>query len=399
VDVLTNGAVPRRYVGAGLVMVALLVLSLAGPATAVQGSRVLRVGPGERYPTPSAAAADARDGDRIEIDAAGTYDGDVVVWTQDDLTLRGVNGRPHLRAAGQSAQGKAIWVIAGKNTRVDNIEFSGAAVPDRNGAGIRQEGAGLHVTGCSFHDNENSILSGENRASDIVIERSRFVGNGAGDGFSHNLYIGTVRSLTLRGNLFVGADVGHEVKSRALRNRIVANRITDASSTASYSIDLPNGGDSVVAGNTIIQGPNSENSTIVTYGAEGLVNPSTRLWLVNNTIVNRKPTGTFVVIADGTDAQLWNNLFVGRGTLVAGEVERRANLRVGLRGFVDPERDDFRLRAGSPARNAGDAPPRPVRARLEYRHPSRFARRATDAVIDIGAFEYVDWSIRAGEVG
>ena len=69
---------------------------------------------------------------------AGTYSGDVATWTQDDLTLRGDGGR-HLRADGNDAQGKAIWVIAGDRTRVDRIELSGTAVPDRNGAGIRQE--------------------------------------------------------------------------------------------------------------------------------------------------------------------------------------------------------------------------------------------------------------------
>ena len=118
----------------------------------------LEVGPGRALTRPSQAAAIAQDGDVVAIDA-GTYTGDVATWRANGLTLRGVGGRAHLVANGQSAQGKAIWVIQGNNTTVEAIEFSGAAVRDRNGAGIRQEGAGLTVRDCSFHDNENGILT------------------------------------------------------------------------------------------------------------------------------------------------------------------------------------------------------------------------------------------------
>ena len=78
-----------------------------------------------------------------------------------------------------------------------NVEFSGAAVPDQNGAGIRQEGDDLVINKCSFHDNENGILTGANAASDIKIKRSRFFRNGRGDGYTHNIYIGAVRSFAL----------------------------------------------------------------------------------------------------------------------------------------------------------------------------------------------------------
>ena len=55
---------------------------------------------------------------------------------------------------------------------VDRIELSGAAVPDLNGAGIRQEGTDLTVTRSWFHDNENGILTGADADSDVVITRS-----------------------------------------------------------------------------------------------------------------------------------------------------------------------------------------------------------------------------------
>ncbi|MFN8193628.1 MAG: hypothetical protein U0R80_05000 [Nocardioidaceae bacterium] len=361
----------------------------AAPAHEHRQARVLRVGPDRALTTPSAAAAIARDGDTVRIDA-GDYVGDVATWTQDDLTLVGVGGWAHLEADGQSAQGKAIWVVAGDRARIQNIEFSGAVVPDENGAGIRAEGTDLTVVHCWFHHNQDGILAGANAESDIEIRRSRFTDLLPGTGFTHDIYIGTVRSFYLKGSFVTGASQGHQVKSRALRTTVTANRIADLDSNASYSIDLPNGGDVKIAGNVIEQGPSSPNSTVVAYGAEGLVNPTTRLWLVNNTLVNHRDSGTFLMLDPASsDVHVWNNLLVGPGDLVAGAAaQRRANLRVGTGGFVDAAGFDFHLRKRSRAVDAGAAAPRQARPRYEYVHPLRFADRPTRGRVDVGAYEW-----------
>jgi hypothetical protein len=374
-----------------LALAAGLLVGSPAPASSyderAQAPRTWRVGPDRALTTPSAAAAVARDGDTVLIDP-GTYSGDVATWTQDDLTLRGDGGRAHLRADGNDAQGKAIWVIAGDRTTVDRIELSGAAVADRNGAGIRQEGTDLTVTRSWFHDNENGILTGADPASDVVITRSRFFRNGFGDGYSHNLYVGAVRSLTVTGSWLSAADTGHELKSRAARTTIVANRISDGDATASYSIDLPNGGRSLVAGNVIVQGPRSENPALVSYGAEGLTHPSRTLWVVNNTLVNRRTSATFVALAAGARAHLRNNLLVGPGDLTSGaSADARANRRVGPGGFVDPGAEDFRLLPSSPAVDRGATVPRRWRARLEYAAPAGHVRRPVSGRPDLGAYE------------
>jgi hypothetical protein len=123
---------------------------------------VLRVGAQRQLERPSAAAQIARDGDTIEIDA-GTYPGDAAVWRANRLTIRGVGGRAHLRADGAEAEGKGIWVIKGNDTTIESVEFSGAKVPDKNGAGIRQEGSGLTVRNCHFHDNGTASSPGPTR--------------------------------------------------------------------------------------------------------------------------------------------------------------------------------------------------------------------------------------------
>ncbi|WP_167736405.1 right-handed parallel beta-helix repeat-containing protein [Nocardioides sp. 1609] len=359
------------------------------PADPAPGPRTWRVGPERALTTPSAAAAVARDGDTVLIDA-GAYPGDVATWTQDDVTLRAVGGRVRLTADGRSAQGKAIWVVAGDRTRVEAIEFSGAAVPDRNGAGIRQEGTGLTVVRSVFHHNENGILAGADAASDIRIHRSRFHANGAGDGYSHNVYVGEVRSLTVTGSVLGGASVGHELKSRALRTTVTGNRIVDGAGTASYSIDVPNGGETLIAGNVVEQGASSQNPVLVAYGAEGLTHPGSRLWVVNNTLVNRGASATHVALfGTGAETHLWNNLLVGPGDLTDGAAERRGNRRAGARGFVDAAAHDFRLLARSPARDRGVRPPRRWRARWIYVAPLRLAPRPRAGRLDVGAYEFV----------
>src|SRR6476469_6551789 len=152
------------------------------------GAATLTVGPGKMFARPCAAIAAASDGDTIEIDAAGSYAGDVCAIAKNGLTLRGVGGRPKIDAAGSNYGGKGIWVISGNDTTVENIEFSGATVPDKNGAGIRQEGSNLTVRGCYFHDNEDGILSGGGTGTEIIVEYSEFANNGNGDGQSHNMY-------------------------------------------------------------------------------------------------------------------------------------------------------------------------------------------------------------------
>lgn len=56
------------------------------------------VGIGKKYLFPSVAAQFIKDGDIIEIDANGFYDDDTVIWKNNNITIRGVNGRPKIKS-------------------------------------------------------------------------------------------------------------------------------------------------------------------------------------------------------------------------------------------------------------------------------------------------------------
>ncbi|HNM25713.1 MAG TPA: hypothetical protein PKL15_09795, partial [Saprospiraceae bacterium] len=163
------------------------------------GATTFSVGATRNYVSPNALylANIVQNGDTIDIDAEDFVGVAALArWSAHNLLIRGVGGRPHLIANGQALQGKAIWIVSGDNNTIENIEFSGASVPDHNGAGIRQEGIGVALRHCYFHDNETGILTNNPGTGDILIEYCEFNANSYGDGYSHNLYIGHVNSLT-----------------------------------------------------------------------------------------------------------------------------------------------------------------------------------------------------------
>ncbi|MBK9264383.1 MAG: hypothetical protein IPM54_31865 [Polyangiaceae bacterium] len=372
-----------------LVVAGLFSTSFASAAT-------LEVGPGKPYASPCQAVAAASDGDVIEIDASVGYGGDVCGWSKNGLTLRGVGGLAKIDAAGKNAQGKAIWVIAGNDTIVENIEFTGATVPDQNGAGIRQEGANLTVRGCYFHDNENGILAGNNANSTITIEYTEFANNGFGDGQTHNLYINHVGKLVFQYNYSHHAKIGHLLKSRATENWVLYNRLTGEDGTGSYEIDLPNGGRSFIIGNLIHQGPNTDNGSIVSYRREGphADNPSTELFVVNNSFVNERPNGgTFLNIDSGVTEPVIvrNNIFVGPGTLTNQANAVLASNFQGDPKFVNQAAFDYHLDASSPCADMGEEPGTgggiDLTPKFHYVHPADATGRVTKGVIDIGAYE------------
>jgi hypothetical protein len=363
-------------------------------ATAFGGS-IVSVGPTRAYTTPSAGFAAAQNGDIVEIDA-GLYSGDVATITKNNLIIRGVGGRAHVDANGNNAGGKGIWVIQGTNTTVQNVEFSGATVVDQNGAGIRQEGDGLVVSNCYFHDNEDGILTGASATSDILIEYSEFAYNGYGDGYSHNMYIGNIRKFTLRYCYSHHSKIGHIVKTRARENYILYNRLMDESDgTSSYTVDMPDGGLTYLIGNLIQQGPLTDNSGIIAYAEEGGSNPIQHFYVVNNTIVNDRSAGTFISIsgsAPATSALIVNNVFVGNGTQLSGTGVRTNNLVLDGTQLVNRANFDYHLVPGSSAIDAGIDPGTgdgfsltPV---YQYVHPASRQTRSVAGALDVGAYEY-----------
>ena len=285
---------------------------------------VVEVGRGKKYATPSAAAAAARAGDVIRI-AAGDYHADVATWRVGNLTICGTGGRARLFADGRSAGGKAIWVVSGPNITIDSVEFHQAAVPDKNGAGIRAEhqSGDLHIINSGFFDNENGILTANGPVT-LTIERSEFARNNAANttGQTHNIYVGAIDRVSASASTFHETRYGHNFKSRAKVSVLENNYLMDgAEGMSSYLADFPNGGQVSLRGNLFHKGPKAPNSVAIEYGAEGQRWDTNTLEMVHNTVVTTRPNTTFLrVMPWAQSVRLTANILAGVGThtLISG---------------------------------------------------------------------------------
>ena len=269
------------------------------------------------------AVAAASPGDTVDVQA-GIYTNDFVSIFKN-LTLQAIGGPVQMVATVDPPNGKAIIDEggAGISVTINGFDISGAVVPDGNGAAIRYEGGSLTLNDDYFHDNQEGMLAAKDPNGTITINNSEFAFNGAGDGFTHNLYVDDIALLTITDSYFHDVnmpnlppdnDAGHEIKSRAENTVITGSRIFDNLSGASYSIDLPNGGNATITNNVIEQGPNTQNPSIIAYGEEGKLHAGTSVLIADNTIVNDDASGSaHLLFTNGTPTalpfqnnQVWN---------------------------------------------------------------------------------------------
>ena len=323
------GLTRRQFVAGGALTTAATSALRAQPTPA----RVWRVGPGQHITRIADALARAADGDRIEV-LPGTYRADVAVIHQRRLTIVGVghgegapgNARPLLQAAGQHAEGKAIWVVRDGDVRIDNIAFEGTRVPDGNGAAIRFERGSLSLSRCAFSNHQIGLLTGNHADAVLDIDHCDFSDAPVNTAdLSHLLYVGRIAQVRIRNSRFWRGLNGHLIKSRARESVLTDNQIDDGPlGEASYEVEFPNGGKALVEGNTVVQSARSRNPTLLSYGAEGQFWAENGLTLRNNTFVNRLPSGGFFVrvwserLPTGTPVRSQGNRYLGPGSLVLG---------------------------------------------------------------------------------
>ena len=270
---------------------------------------MLTVGPGQQFGTIADAVAASSSGDTIDVQA-GTYTNDFV-YIGYSLTLQAVGGEVKMVATVEPYDGKAIITegVPGANVAINGFDISGAAVGDDNGAAVRYEGGNLSLSNDYFHNNQEGLLGAADPNGSITVDNSEFAFNGDGSGFTHGIYAGHIAGLTITNSYFHDTAEGHEIKSRANNTTVTDSRVFDNQSTASYSIDLPNGGNATISNDVIEQGPNSDNPFIIAYGEEGQSNPGTAVSISGNTIVNDQHNGNDAVVLNrtGTAPSFTNN--------------------------------------------------------------------------------------------
>jgi hypothetical protein len=150
-----------------------------------------------------------------------------------------------------------------------------------------------------------------------------------------------------------------------------------------------------VIGNLVQQPATTQNGAMLDYLSEGPgANTDFRLFVVGNTFVNDRGSGTFLQIGGTTPALARDNVFFGGGTVSS---QASAVLDHNVTGSVDPFVDaanyDYRLRADASALiDQGVAPGSGGGESLVptsvYVHPAASAPRVVLGALDIGAYEW-----------
>ena len=257
------------------------------------------------------------DADGTILIAAGRYR-DCAVVDKGRVAFRGA-APGSVVFDGGACEGKATLVLRGREAKVEGLVFEHIAVPDNNGAGIRIEHGGLTVTDTIFRNSQQGILSADDPAATIRVERSTFSGLGIcanGSGCAHGLYIGRFGKLIVTHSRFERGQGGHYFKSRAITVEATDNSFDDsAGHGTNYMIDLPAGATGLIAHNIFVQGKDKENhSALIAVAAEARENPSAGLEIRDNRASLAPGAGGTVFVAD------WSHepLAVGANALGAG---------------------------------------------------------------------------------
>ena len=267
-------------------LIALVVLALSAPALAAGEPPFMVVEQGKGYWRLDDAVSAIGDRDATIRVAPGVYR-DCAIQTEGRIAF--VAAEPgKVVFDGGTCEDKAALVLRGRGASVDGIVFRNMRVPDANGAGIRLERGPLTVTNAMFLNSEEGILTADDPASTIRIDRSTFAGLGRCDrGLScaHGIYVGHYGALTVTRSRFERGNGGHYLKSRAIRIEVSDSSFDDVKGrTTNYMIDLPAGAVGTITRNVFVQGPDKENhSAMITVAAEARENRSQGLSISGNT--------------------------------------------------------------------------------------------------------------------
>ncbi len=188
---------------------------------------------------------------------------------------------------GVTCEGKAALVLRGRSAEVSGIVFQNMRVPDFNGSGIRLEQGDLTVAESWFRDSQQGILTHNDPAGRLVIDRSTFTRLGTCEGSggcAHSIYTGEYGHVRITRSRFEEGRGGHYVKARAIRVDIAASSFDDAAGRGTnYMIDLPGGASGQISNNWFVQGQDKENyAAFIAVAAEGRTHDSSQLSVVGN---------------------------------------------------------------------------------------------------------------------
>lgn len=265
---------------------------------------------GRPMPTLQAAFDAVQPNGIVRIEPGIYREGGILKKDRDGVLI---SGSPGVVFDGVAVGGKAAFVIQSDNVTIEGVACRNIKVGSRNGACVRFESTNLTLRNVNFSHSENGILTWD-KAGKILIEDSVFEGNGKA-GRAHGLYISGAKQLIVRRTRIVGSkDQGHGIKARAENVLIENSVVASLEGDDSYLIDIPNGGMAIIRNCLLVEGANTVNWSLLTFGVEGSKFDRNLLRFEKNVvIVDREGGANFINLADGMPAPLLRgNVVVGR---------------------------------------------------------------------------------------
>ena len=298
-----------------------------------------------------------------------------------------------------------------------------------------EKGEHILIRGCILHDCGNGLFCGS-QTTDLVVEQNYIYDNGIeGRFYEHNNYTeayGILFQFNHFGGLRTDCD-GNNLKDRSAGCIIRYNWIENGNrqldlveSDEQEWLSDPAYRSTYVYGNILVEGDGEGNSQIIHYGGDGGDESRYRkgtLYLYNNTIISTRSGNTTLLRLSSNDesCDARNNIIytTASGSRLAmlnssGTISLRNNwLKNGWvnshspgsetvndlgnksgeePGFLDFGTQDFQLGEGSPCINGGTSLPGEILPEhlpdMHYIRHRLMESRPSDAILDIGAYEY-----------
>lgn len=261
---------------------------------------------GVSYSSLTAAAKKLKDGSHLRL-GAGIYRTALNIH-QHDVVIEGVG---HVVFEQAVSDGKAAIVARGDNLMIKNIECRHIKVPSKNGACVRLEGRGLTLEHVYFHSSETALLETAKQHGYITIRDSRFE-NLAANARAHSIYLNSA-SLYFTDSVILANRNQHSLKSRGPLTIIENSIIAELSAPGSRLIDISNGGELIIKGSILQQGPNAVNNQAIGFGLEGVKHAENSIRLTDNVILLERRQSN-ILLYTGTHSpahEITGNLIIG----------------------------------------------------------------------------------------
>jgi hypothetical protein len=282
-------------------------------ATSVAGSTVTASEPAGGAPSSPATAllsaliAGTPAGSTLTL-PAGTIIGSSTIPNASTISGAGMGQTVISSTDFPVVENKSVLLPLVPGVTIENMTINGAQIPTsegNNAAGLRDGGPGIgfiatnvELTGC-----QNGMLS---FPSDITMTGCKTHGNGAGDGYTHELYFGgnPTNVVNLNQHTSVcGAGATHALKTRAGTTKVTGGSFTGSADTTGNIggsvIDVPDTGIFEMTGATVENVAGTANTMLFGYGMETNGNAATGTSAVFTDVVFVDNTGTGGLIENG----------------------------------------------------------------------------------------------------